>query len=79
MALGVLDVLDAVARAQQELAKGSLALDHWPPPQIVAIEHEQVESACHRDVIVGATVQGVKIGTPSASGKRPRRRGWRRP
>jgi hypothetical protein len=33
-------------------------------PHVVAIEREQIESACHRDVIIGATVQGVKIRHP---------------
>ena len=47
---------------EQELGQSGLAFDQRPPPQIVAVAHEQIESARHRGVIVGATVQGVEIG-----------------
>ena len=56
------DVLDSITRAEQELGQSSLALIERTPPQIIAIEHHQIEGESDRLMIPRAAMQGIEIG-----------------
>ena len=61
---GMFDVLDAATRAKQEFAQSCPAFGKWSLSHVITIEHQKVESAGNREVIVGAAVQGIKISHP---------------
>ncbi|MGB8142647.1 MAG: hypothetical protein WCF52_19510 [Pseudolabrys sp.] len=61
MTFGMFDVLDAVQGTKQKFAERWLALTQWLTPQIVAIDHQQIECTSDSKMIGGAAMQGVKI------------------
>ena len=63
MALGVFDVLDA-ATVPQEFSQGRFTFDVRAAPQIVAVEHQKIESVGSRILIVDPTMQRVEIRHP---------------
>ena len=69
VALGMFNVLDATTRAKQEFAQSCLAFGKRSALHVITIEHQQVESAGDREVIVDAAVQGIKISHPVLAGQ----------
>src|SRR5262245_22804334 len=57
------DVLNA-ATVPQKFSQRRLSLQVRLPPHIVAIEHQQIESAGSRIQVIHSTVQGVEIRQP---------------
>ena len=55
-------------RAKQEFAQSCLAFGKRSALHVITIEHQQVESAGDREVIVDAAVQGIKISHPVLAG-----------
>ena len=65
--LDMLDVLNAAFGASEQLAQRRLAAGKWFAPQIVAIEHQQIEGTGDRCVIHDPAVQCVELRNASAS------------
>ena len=61
MTFGMFDVLDAVKGSQQKFAERQLARTQWLTPQIVALDHQQIECTSDGKVIGSAAMQGVEI------------------
>src|SRR6476620_416221 len=63
MALGVLNVLDA-ATVSQKFPQRRLAFHIGPAAQIVAVEHQKIESKCAGSLVVDPTMQRVEVRNP---------------
>ena len=66
MALGVFNVLDA-ATMSQKLPQRRLAFHIGPVSQIVAVDHEKIESTSAGTFIVDPAMQRVEIRNPIRS------------
>jgi hypothetical protein len=59
--VGMLDVLNAPAGANEEPGQSSFPIYERTAPEIVAIERQQIKRAGDGELIGGAAVQGIEL------------------